>query len=90
MNIELPDFGPGLLSVKVDDHTFECDPTVIEFLTSAKNPNDLVHRKGHHETTDEYIRQNTALAALHGWGKKINPVKNTKVFFSGFLLLISI
>jgi hypothetical protein len=87
MNVELPDFAPGLRSVKVGDHTFECDPALIEFVTSVKNPNDLVHRKGHHETIEEYIRQNTALAALHGWGKKVNPVKNKNVFFFRFFII---
>ncbi len=45
----------------------------------------MVHRKVLHESPEEYIRQNTALTALHGWGKKINPV-TTKEFH--FLLLL--
>jgi hypothetical protein len=42
---------------------------------------DMVHRKVLHESSEEYIRQNTALAALHGWGTKINPVTTKQLHF---------
>jgi hypothetical protein len=35
----------------------------------------MLHRKVHHESPEEYIQQNTALGALHAWGRKINPVR---------------
>ena len=35
---------------------------------------ELAYRKVPHESPQEYIRQNTALVVLHGWGRKINAV----------------
>jgi hypothetical protein len=58
----------------IGDVRFDCDPECIEFF-QRKGVDTLIYRKAHHESPEEYIRQNTALAALHGWGKKINPVK---------------
>ncbi len=58
----------------IGDVRFDCDPECIEFI-HRKSADALIHRKAHHESPEEYVRQNTALAALHGWGKKINPVR---------------
>ncbi|CAF4451127.1 unnamed protein product [Rotaria sp. Silwood2] len=71
-NLNLPVYATDCRSLNIGDTRFDCDPECIQFINDGK-PNDLSHRKVHHESPDEYIRQNTALAALHGWGRKINP-----------------
>ncbi|CAF0972051.1 unnamed protein product [Rotaria sordida] len=72
-NINVPIYAENFRSVSVGNETFECDPACVEFITNTKSPTDTLHRKAHHESPEEYIRQNTALAALHAWGRKINP-----------------
>lgn len=75
-NVTLPVYTPDNRSVTINDQQFECNPECIEFVKKIKGlSNDKLYRKAHHESPEEYIRQNTALAALHEWGKKINPVK---------------
>ncbi|CAF3824596.1 unnamed protein product [Rotaria sordida] len=71
-NINVPDYAADFRSVTVDDKIFECDPECIEFVMHTKSSVDILYRKAYHESTEEYIRQNTALAALHAWGRKIN------------------
>ncbi|CAF1533276.1 unnamed protein product, partial [Rotaria sordida] len=71
-NINEPDYTLDFCSVKVGNESFQCDPDCVEFLRSARSSVVTGHRKVHHELPEEYIRQNTALAALHGWGRKIN------------------
>ncbi|CAF2442501.1 unnamed protein product [Rotaria sp. Silwood2] len=73
ININAPVYAANLRSVAIGDESFECDPACVEFIRYAKSSVDTLHRKAHHESPEEYIRQNTALAALHGWGRKINP-----------------
>ncbi|CAF1186321.1 unnamed protein product [Rotaria sordida] len=72
-NINVPIYAENFRSVSVGNETFECDPACVEFITNTKSPTDTLHRKAHHESPEEYIRQNTALAALHAWRRKINP-----------------
>ncbi|CAF3990497.1 unnamed protein product, partial [Rotaria sordida] len=71
-NINAPVYTLNFCSVTVGNESFECDPACVEFIRNAKSSVDTLHRKAHHELPEEYIRQNTALAALHGWGRKIN------------------
>ncbi|CAF3792253.1 unnamed protein product, partial [Rotaria sp. Silwood1] len=71
-NINVPVYTADFRSVTVGDKIFECDPACVEFVMNTKSPVDILYRKVHHESTEEYIRQNTALAALHAWGRKIN------------------
>ncbi|CAF3109617.1 unnamed protein product [Rotaria sp. Silwood2] len=71
-NINVPVYTADFRSVTVGDKIFECDPECVEFVMNTKSFIDILYRKAHHESTEEYIRQNTALAALHAWGKKIN------------------
>ncbi|CAF3351971.1 unnamed protein product [Rotaria sp. Silwood1] len=71
-NLNLPVYATDCRSVIIGDVRFDCDPECVQFIKHGK-PNDLLHRKVHHESPDEYIRQNTALTALHGWAIKINP-----------------
>jgi hypothetical protein len=73
-----PEYTADFCGVKIGDQRFDGDPECFEFVKSKKQAGDLTHRKVFHESPEDYIRQNTALAALHGWGKKINPVK---IFF---------
>ena len=68
-------------SVKIGDQHFYCDATCIEFVTTTKSSALMLHRKVHHESPEEYIQQNTALTALHAWGRKINPVRKKTFFF---------
>ncbi len=80
-HIALPVYAADLYSVTINDERFDCDSTCIEFIKNANSSRDTVHRKVHHESIEEYTRQNTALAALHGWGRKINPViENSSCF----------
>jgi hypothetical protein len=72
---EAPTYSPDASWVKIAQERFDCDPECVEFVSSRKSANEMSHRKVHHESPKDYIRQNTALAALHGWGKKINPVR---------------
>ncbi len=78
-NRNLPVFIEDFSSLAIGDVRFNCDPECIEFLRN-KSDNDLVHRKAHHESSPDYIKQNTALAALHGWGRKINTVRQYLLF----------
>ncbi len=73
-NLNLPVYTADCSSLTIGDARFECDPECIEFVY-RKAADALIHRKAHHEPPEEYVRQNTALAALHGWGKKVNPVR---------------
>ncbi|CAF4767027.1 unnamed protein product [Rotaria sp. Silwood1] len=68
-----PIYSEDFRSVAIGDESFECDRACVEFIRYAKSYVETLHRKAHHESAEEYIRQNTALAALHGWGSKINP-----------------
>ncbi len=70
--MEEPLYTSDFTALAIGDKRFTCDPECVEF---AKKKTDLSYRKAHHESPEEYIRQNTALAVLHGWGKKINPVR---------------
>lgn len=72
-NLNLPVYSVDLRSLSIGDTRFDCDPECVEFVTK-RTSNEMSHRKAHHESPEEYIRQNTALAVLHGWGRKINPV----------------
>lgn len=79
-----PVYAADFTSVVVAGVHFDCDPDVIDFV---KNSMDISHRKARHESREEYIRQNTALAVLHEWGKKINPVRMSEKFYSFLSLL---
>ena len=70
-----------MCALTIGDIRFECDPECLEFLRH-KTDEDLFYRKAHHEPAEEYLRQNTALAALHGWGQKIEPVSEFLFIFS--------
>jgi hypothetical protein len=83
--MSLPVYTENFHSVKVADQNFPCDPSCIEFVTTTKTSTLMLHRKVHHESPEEYIQQNTALGALHAWGRKINPVIEQKKIFSLFL-----
>lgn len=75
-NINVPLYAENNRSLSILDQRFECDPECVEFATKGKGlPHDKLHRKVHHESPEEYIRQNTALTALHEWGKRINAVR---------------
>ncbi|UJR23948.1 hypothetical protein I4U23_026916 [Adineta vaga] len=69
----VPKYSENLQSVQIGDNRFQCDPSCVEFILNAKSATTTLHRKVHHESPDEYIQQNTALAALRAWGRKINP-----------------
>ncbi|CAF2056570.1 unnamed protein product [Rotaria magnacalcarata] len=71
-NLNLPVYSTDFRSLAIRDIRFNCDPECIEFVTRGTS-NEMSHRKVYHESPEEYIRQNTALAALHAWGRKINP-----------------
>lgn len=73
----LPVYTANNCSLTIEDIRFDCDPECIEFVRK-KTDDDLIHRKAHHEPVEEYLRQNTALAALHAWGHQIEPVR---IFF---------
>ena len=64
-----PVYSRDFRSLKIDDVRFDCDAECIDFVTRDKSV-DLVYRKVHHESPEDYLRQNTALAALHGWPRK--------------------
>lgn len=85
-NLNLPVYSTDYRSLSIGDVRFTCDPECVEFVTSGTS-NDMSHRKVHHESPEEYIRQNTALAALHRWGRKINFVRT---FFYSFSNIIKI
>lgn len=84
--INLPIYSTDLTSVTIENQRFDCDLECVEFIKSVHSSRDITYRKVHQESGDEYIRQNTALAALHGWGRKINPV-TTHLFLSSSHLL---
>lgn len=75
-----PKYSDNFQSVQIGDKRFQCDPACAEFVLNAKSATTTLHRKVHHESPDEYIQQNTALAALRAWGRKINPVRQKKRF----------
>ncbi|CAF3934843.1 unnamed protein product [Rotaria magnacalcarata] len=72
-DIDSPVYAPDFQSLKIADDVFECDPECIEFIKHAKTAGDTIHRKAHHESPDDYTKENTALMALNKWGKTINP-----------------
>ncbi|CAF4888115.1 unnamed protein product, partial [Rotaria sp. Silwood1] len=72
IDLNVPVYSEDFRSVAIGDESFECDPLCVEFIRNAKSSVDTLHRKAHHESPEEYIRQNTALVALHEWGRKIN------------------
>ena len=78
--LNLPVYSANYSSLSIGDVRFDCDPECIEFANSGK-ATELSYRKVTHESPEEYIRQNTALAALHDWPKKINPVNICVVMF---------
>ena len=78
-----PVYTNDMCSLAIGDCRFDCSPECIEFVRH-KTDDDLLYRKAHHEPSEEYLRQNTALAALHGWGEKIEPVR---IFFFFFEIL---
>jgi len=84
VGISLPVYAADLRSLTIADQRFDCDPACVEFIKTINSSRDMSHRKAHHESIEEYIRQNTALAALHEWGKKINPVEKNSSFPSYF------
>jgi len=91
--IDLPSYAEDCRSVTINDQIFECDPECIEFVTKPRSSvQDKLHRKIDRETPKQYIKQNTALAALHEWGRKINPVRKILrfVFFFTIKLFIEI
>ena len=73
-NLNLPIYTNDKCSLSIGDIRFDCDQECMEFVRH-KNDDDLLYRKAHHEPAEEYLRQNTALAALHGWGQKIESVR---------------
>ena len=73
-NLNLPIYAENFYAVTIDNIRFDCDSECIEFVTNGSLA-DMAHRKVHHESPEEYIRQNTALGALHGWARKINSVR---------------
>jgi hypothetical protein len=75
MNVSAPKYAANQRSVTVAEQRFECDPECVEFIKGNKSPSELMHRKVHQESRDEYLRENTALVALHGWGEHINEVR---------------
>jgi hypothetical protein len=74
-NLTLPAYTKNFQSLIIDDVRFDCDPECIEF-TKDETPAEMTFRKVLHETANEYIRQNTALTALHAWAKAIHPVRS--------------
>ncbi|CAF1117580.1 unnamed protein product [Adineta ricciae] len=70
-NLNLPVYAENFYAVTIDNIRFDCDSECIEFVTN-RSLVDMAHRKVHHESPEEYIRQNTALGALHSWAGKIN------------------
>jgi len=78
--LDTPVYAADFRSLTVGDQQFECDPECIEFVKNISSFRDCQHRKAQHETFNEYIKQNTALAALHEWGRKINSVKHSPFF----------
>ncbi|CAF3469754.1 unnamed protein product [Rotaria socialis] len=73
VDIDSPVYAPDFQSLKIGDEVFECDPEYIEFIKYATTAGDTIHRKAHHESPDDYKKENTALTALNKWGKTINP-----------------
>ena len=71
--LNAPVYTSDYQSLAIGDVRFDCDPECLDFAHSGKAL-ELAYRKVPHESPQEYIRQNTALAALHGWGRKINAV----------------
>ena len=71
--LNVPVYTSDYQSLAIGDVRFDCDPECLDFAHSGKAL-ELAYRKVPHESPQEYIRQNTALAALHGWGRKINAV----------------
>lgn len=63
----------------IDGEKFECDPDCVEFI-KQKKPSETLHRKAHHESGDDYIKENTALGVLNLWSERINPVKDKLSF----------
>ena len=76
----LPVFSSDMCSLSIGETRFECDVECVEFLR-RKTDDDLLYRKAHHEPAEEYLRQNTALVALHAWGQKIEPVREIYLHF---------
>ena len=58
-------------SLAIGDVRFDCPSECLEFVQTGK-ASELSYRKVPHESNDEYVRQNTALVALHSWPRKIN------------------
>lgn len=85
-DLNLPVYAENNQSLIIGEERFECDPECIEFIVHRNSVGDTLHRKAHHESPDDYLRENTALAALQEWGKKINPVKNISLFLLFSLL----
>ena len=85
--MNLPVYTNDMCSLAIGDVRFDCSPECIEFLRQ-KTDGDLLYRKAHHEPAEEYLRQNTALTALHGWGEKIEPVRIFVFFFEIFKEII--
>lgn len=80
--LNAPVYMADFRSLTIEDQTFECDPECIEFVKNVNSIRDFLHRKVPHETFNEYIKQNTALVALHEWGRKMNPVEFFFFLFS--------
>ena len=75
-NRPLPVYTYDMCSLVIEDIRFNCDDECVEFV-NRKNREDLLYRKAYHESAEEYLQQNTALVALHGWGEKIDKVGYT-------------
>ncbi|CAF1503027.1 unnamed protein product [Didymodactylos carnosus] len=71
-NIALPVYTSDFKSLAIHDKRFDCDKEVWEFASKQSSAQELSYRKVHHESPTEYIKQNTALAALHKWSE-IDP-----------------
>ena len=78
--LNLPIYSSDYHSLVIGEIRFDCPMECVEFVQSEK-PSELSYRKVPYESPDEYIGQNTALVALHGWPKKIHQV----FVFSSFL-----
>ncbi|CAF3087712.1 unnamed protein product, partial [Rotaria sp. Silwood2] len=78
--ITYSNLGSGDLTQRLDDNQIAetsihiKQSMCIQFIKYGK-ANDLLHRKVHHQSPDEYIRQNITFAALHGSAIKINSVR---------------
>ena len=74
LKMNVPIYTADYRSLAIGDVRFDCPNECLEFVQSGK-ASELSYRKVPHESTEEYVRQNTALVALHSWPRKINSVR---------------